>query len=269
MGRLSYQGFGAMHSLSTHFNETPTQGSRPFDRIRSGFVMGEGAVVMVLESLDRARARNAPILISFHFSAGILTKLRSDWREQQLRRVSHHFAPSGRVGSEDLHGAAASQDGNLRGSNWVHQCARHRDANRRPRGNAGDSKRFWRGGEETGGVVDEGSDGTFAGSGGRVGGGDLRVRDKESGRKGGFEGKEVLPPTLNLEESEIAFGFDLLAKQAKRERVNFCLSNSFGFGGVNVSLLFGRVNESNVCEEKQNTSHKLHVRGVKATCIDF
>ena len=67
---------------------------------------------------------------------------------------------------------------------------------------------------------------------------------------GGIEGKEIMPPTLNLEESEISFGFDLLAKKAREGRVNYCLSNSFGFGGVNVSLLFGRV-ESIVCEYKE------------------
>lgn len=171
-----------------------------------------------------------------------LTLLRSDRRQQQLRRVPHHIAPSGRVGRESLHGISASQGGNRRRSDWVHQRARYGNSDRRQGGDARDPECIWRDGEEAVRVVDEGSDGPFAGSGGSAGSGDLRACDQRSERRWrGIERKETLPPTLNLEDSEISFGFDLLAKRARKERVKYCLSNSFGFGGVNVSLLFGRV----------------------------
>lgn len=64
IGRLGYFGFSAMHALCPHFNEEPQKGSRPFDKQRCGFVMGEGGVVMLLESYEQATKRNAPILIS-------------------------------------------------------------------------------------------------------------------------------------------------------------------------------------------------------------
>lgn len=65
IGRLGYFGFGAMHALSSHSNDNPQKGSCPFDVRRNGFVMGEGAVVFVIEPLERAKARGAPIYISF------------------------------------------------------------------------------------------------------------------------------------------------------------------------------------------------------------
>ena len=96
----------------------------------------------------------------------------------------------------------------------------------------------------------KGATGHLLGAAGALEAGICAYAIKKVGENGGIEGKEIMPPTLNLEESEISFGFDLLAKKAREGRVNYCLSNSFGFGGVNVSLLFGRV-ESIVCEYKE------------------
>ena len=87
----------------------------------------------------------------------------------------------------------------------------------------------------------KGATGHLLGAAGALEAGICAYAIKKVGQKGGIEGKERMPPTLNLEDSEISFGFDLLAKKAREGRVNYCVSNSFGFGGVNVSLLFGRV----------------------------
>lgn len=65
IGRLGFFGFSAMHALSSHSNDSPTEGSCPFDLRRNGFVMGEGSVVMVLEPYEKAIARGATIYISF------------------------------------------------------------------------------------------------------------------------------------------------------------------------------------------------------------
>lgn len=65
IGRLGYFGFGAMHALSSHSNDHPLSGSCPFDKRRCGFVMGEGSVVLLLESYERAKARGASVVISY------------------------------------------------------------------------------------------------------------------------------------------------------------------------------------------------------------
>ena len=65
IGRLGYYGFGAMHALSSHSNDHPEEGSCPFDIRRNGFVMGEGSIILLLETYEHAKARGVPIYISF------------------------------------------------------------------------------------------------------------------------------------------------------------------------------------------------------------
>ena len=92
IGRLGYFGFSAMHALCPHFNDEPQKGSRPFDKRRCGFVMGEGGVVMLLESYEQATKRNAPILIS-SIVIGIALNGTAKWSMglQMRTRITSHL----------------------------------------------------------------------------------------------------------------------------------------------------------------------------------
>ena len=96
IGRLGYFGFGAMHALASHSNDHPLAGSCPFDKRRCGFVMGEGGVVLLLESYERAKARGASILISFLPCVLSFTPLRGGRRVHEHGRVPHYVAVSRR-----------------------------------------------------------------------------------------------------------------------------------------------------------------------------
>lgn len=83
IGPIAYHGFGSMHALCSRFNEAPSQGARPFDKRRCGFVMGEGSTVLLLETYERARSRSAPILISMLVIGGSYILLRDNRRKLQ------------------------------------------------------------------------------------------------------------------------------------------------------------------------------------------
>ena len=217
IGRLGYQGFSAMHSLSTHFNDTPTRACRPFDKQRNGFVMGEGAVVLVLESYESARRRNAPILCeiiggftnsdAYHITSPCL---EGEGAERCMRSLLQQTSiPAPKIGYINAH-ATGTQIGDRAEMKAI-------------------SGIF--GELEVKPIVSstKGATGHLLGAAGALEAGICAYSLKQG----------IFPGTYNLEESDISFGFELSHESTRRE-AEFALSNSFGFGGVNVSLCFRR-----------------------------
>ncbi|MBK7864758.1 MAG: beta-ketoacyl-ACP synthase II [Archangiaceae bacterium] len=216
--RLALAGFAAMRALSTGYNDTPEAASRPWDKARDGFVLGEGAGVMVLEEREHALKRGATVLAevtgygmagdAYHLSApdpkgqGALRAMRAALKRAQLDPgqldyVNAH-ATSTPVGDpielhalRELLGAGAGQV----------SVSSTKSATGHLLGAAG--------------AVEA----VFA------------VQALQH---------QVAPPTLNLHEPENGAGFDLVPLTAKERRIEHVLSNSFGFGGTNASLVFSR-----------------------------
>ncbi len=216
--RVSLGGFAAAKTLSTGFNAAPAQASRPFDAQRDGFVMGEGAGMLVIEALEHALARGAqPLaeLVGYGTSAD-----------------AHHITS----GPEDGDGAARSMAAALAQAGLQPGEIQHLNAHATstPVGDRGELaaiRRVFGTGAGPAIVSTKSATGHLLGAAGAVATifTVLALRD------------QVVPGTLNLlEPDELAQGLDLVALAPRRMALTHAMVNGFGFGGVNATLVLRR-----------------------------
>jgi 3-oxoacyl-[acyl-carrier-protein] synthase II len=218
VNRLSMAGFAACRALSTAYNDTPTKASRPYDANRDGFVMGEGAGVVVLEEYEHAKARGAKLYAevvgyglsgdAFHITAP------SEDGDGAFRCMNAAIKRAG-ITPDDIdyinaHGTSTMADTIELG------------AVERVVGNAAAKVSM----SSTKSCI-----GHLLGAAGAVEAifSILAIRDG------------VAPPTINLDEPSVQTPIDLVPHKARQRNIDVALSNSFGFGGTNASLVFRRV----------------------------
>jgi 3-oxoacyl-[acyl-carrier-protein] synthase II len=219
VNRISLAGFAACRALSTGFNDTPQKASRPYDRDRDGFVMGEGAGAVVLEEYEHAKRRGARIyaeLVGYGLSGD----------------AYHITSPS-----EDGDGAYRCMTAALRragiSAGDIDYINAHGTST--PLGDEIELKAVERVVGNAAGRISMSSTksciGHLLGAAGAVEAIFclLAMRD------------EIVPPTINLDNPSVTTAIDLVAHKAKKRPINIALSNSFGFGGTNASLVFRRV----------------------------
>jgi 3-oxoacyl-[acyl-carrier-protein] synthase II len=216
--RVSLGAFAAARALSTAYNDAPHRASRPFDVDRDGFVMGEGAGVLVIERLDHALARGArPIaeLVGYGASAD-----------------AYHLTagPEDGAGAQQAMRAALAQAG-VRPEAVDHLNAHATSTPVGDRGELAAIRAVFGGGQGPAVSSTKSATGHLLGAAGGL----EAVFSVLALRDG------IVPPTLNLETPDpLAEDLDLVALQARRAPLTYALSNGFGFGGVNASVLFRR-----------------------------
>jgi 3-oxoacyl-[acyl-carrier-protein] synthase II len=218
VSEIGMAGFCASRALSTSFNDAPTAGSRPWDKDRDGFVMGEGAGVLVLEELEHAKARGAKIyaeVVGYGMSgdAHHITAPSEDgdgaFRSMRAALASARVTPS-EVQYVNAHGTSTPMGDDLE---------------------LGAVERLW--GDAAKDLAmssTKSAIGHLLGAAGAVEGifSVLAIRDG------------IAPPTLNLDAPSRDSAIDRVAKVAQERRIDVALSNSFGFGGTNASIVFRR-----------------------------
>jgi 3-oxoacyl-[acyl-carrier-protein] synthase II len=219
--RLGMAGFSASRALSVAFNDTPEKASRPWDKGRDGFVMGEGAGIVVLEELEHAKKRGAKI-----YAEVIGYGMSGD---------AHHItAPSkdGRGAYRAMAAALKRADLDLSAVDYVNAHGTSTPLGDVIELNA--VKRLF--GDHASKLSMSSTKSAIGHLLGAAGAAEaifsiLAIRDG------------VVPPTLNLDDPEPECdGMDLVPHQAKERPVGVALSNSFGFGGTNASLVLARLN---------------------------
>jgi 3-oxoacyl-[acyl-carrier-protein] synthase II len=218
VNRIALSGFAALRALSTGFNDEPKRASRPYDKGRDGFVMGEGAGALVLEALDHAKARGARIYAeltgyglsgdAYHITAPSpdgdgafrcmsMAVKRAGITPGDIDYINAH-GTSTPLGDEIELGAVQRLVGNAAGRismSSTKSCIGHL------LGAAGAVEAIFS---------------------------ILAIRDK------------IAPPTINLDNPSVDTPIDLVPHVARKREIDTALSNSFGFGGTNASLIFRR-----------------------------
>ncbi len=217
--RIGMAGFAAARALSTSYNDTPEKASRPWDKGRDGFVMGEGAGIVVLEEYEHAKKRGA--------------KIYGEMVGYGLTGDAHHITaphPEGDGGFRAMKMALNRAGLNPEDIDYVNA-----HGTSTPLGDEiehGAVKRlFGSASEKLSMSSTKSSIGHLLGAAGGVEAifSLLAMRDN------------VAPPTLNLENPSDSCDLDLVPLKAKEKPINAVLSNSFGFGGTNASVVFKRV----------------------------
>ena len=217
--RLGVAGFAAARALSTKYNDTPEKASRPWDKDRDGFVMAEGAGVVVLEELEHAKRRGA--------------KIYAEVKGYGLSGDAHHVTSP----APEHEGAFRSMRAALKRSGLAAADIDYVNAHgtSTPAGDElefGAVKRLF--GEAAANLSMSSTKSAIGHLLGAAGAVEaifciLAIRD------------QVVPPTLNLDHpEESCVGIDLVPHKARKRTVRAALSNSFGFGGTNASLILGR-----------------------------
>jgi 3-oxoacyl-[acyl-carrier-protein] synthase II len=218
INRLSLAGFAACRALSTGFNDDPTRASRPYDRDRDGFVMGEGAGVVVLEEYEHAKARGAKTyaeVIGYGLSGDAfhITSPTEDG-DGAYRCMTAAIKRAGISPSDidyiNAHGTSTPLGDEI-----------ELRAVERVLGNAAAKLAMSSTKSETGHLL---------GAAGAIEAiySVLAIRDG------------VAPPTINLDNPSVETAIDLVPNEARQRQIDVVLSNSFGFGGTNASLVLRR-----------------------------
>ena len=219
VNRLAMGGFCAMRAMSTKFNDNPIKASRPYDRDRDGFVMGEGAGIVVLEEYEHAKKRGAKIyaeIIGYGLSGDAyhITAPAADG-DGAYRCMSAAMKRAGITASDidyiNSHGTSTPLGDEI-----------ELGAAQRLLGNTASKVSM---------SSTKSSIGHLLGAAGAVEAifCTLAIRDN------------IAPPTLNLDNPSVDTAIDLVPHVPRQREIDVALSNSFGFGGTNASLIFKRV----------------------------
>jgi len=218
--RIGMAGFAAARALSTGYNDTPEVASRPWDKGRDGFVMGEGAGIVVLEELEHAKARGA--------------KIYAEVKGYGMSGDAHHITAPADDGDGGFRAMqAAMKRAGLTAADIDYVNAHGTST---PLGDVIEAKAVARLlGDAIGNISmssTKSATGHLLGAAGAIEA-IYSIKTVETGQ---------LPPTLNLNdpEDDVA-GFDLVPLKSRQREVRNAMSNSFGFGGTNASLIVGQV----------------------------